>query len=574
MKPLSSAALLLAAAMLAPVGVAWAIPSEPTAGGELTWRLDYDAAGRTVAITDPAGRPTRFGYGQDGQGRVRQVTRTNPDGVAVTRDLDEQGRLVGMRDGAGTVTYGYDDRGRLNRVARAGAAPVLYTYDDADRVKTLRIGDDYRVEYGYDFRGRLAYLETPAGRIRYEYLTGAGQVVRDLPNGIATRWRSGPDGTLNGLVHARRTDSDGRRHQVLSDYAYSYRPDGLIEAVTEGVGTAAVRRAFQYDPLGRLVRAKGAPRPQYVYGYDEVGNRTQTLASTQNQRHFSYDWMGRLTRVEGVATAHDAAGNLIALTLDGKTRRYAFDGANRLAAAGGGGVAYRYDGDGNLIVRTQGEKRLTFTPDPLATDWRPLIAEDQDGRRTLTIWDGAAPLLRISGARVEWLLHDHLSSVRLVADARGRIVRRIDYEPYGLMEDPTAAADLAPRFAGLFWDPVAEVYLARAGLCAGLGAVSATRPQARSALGHPGGSEPLCLLRQRSGELYRPGGCGADTGGTERRAARASRGTAPPAGRDAGGDPLAADGPGDAPTRDAGAGARADARGGGTARTDGRGLQG
>ena len=86
------------------------------------------------------------------------------DGTIVTRDLDERGRLVEMRDGAGSLVYGYDDLGRLNRVEREGAPALHYTHDTADRIKTLRVRDAFHIGYTYDFRGRLESIGAGAGR--------------------------------------------------------------------------------------------------------------------------------------------------------------------------------------------------------------------------------------------------------------------------------------------------------------------------------------------------------------------------------------------------------------------------
>lgn len=136
-------------------------------------------------------------------------------------------------------------------------------------------------------------------------------------------------------------------------------------------------------------------------GYDLVGNRTQTLSTLQAKRNFGYDWAGRLNDIDGTATVHDTAGNLTALTLGGKTWRYRFDREDRLAESAGGKVSYRYDGNGNLIERRLGETRLTYIPDPLAKEWRPLVMERTSGERTLVVWDGATPLMLIRQGRPE-----------------------------------------------------------------------------------------------------------------------------------------------------------------------------
>ena len=79
-----------------------------------------------------------------------------------------------MKDQIGDIDYGYDELGRLSLVNRKGCPAVTYTYDSLDRIAGIRIGDFYELGYTYDFLGRIETLETPAGVISYEYLTGQG----------------------------------------------------------------------------------------------------------------------------------------------------------------------------------------------------------------------------------------------------------------------------------------------------------------------------------------------------------------------------------------------------------------
>jgi YD repeat-containing protein len=51
--------------------------------------------------------------------------------------------------------------------------------------------------------------------------------------------------------------------------------------------------------------------------------------------------------------SYDAAGNA---TNDG-SRTYAYDANNRITQAGGGSAEYRYDGEGNRVIKVAGEDR-------------------------------------------------------------------------------------------------------------------------------------------------------------------------------------------------------------------------
>lgn len=54
-------------------------------------RDDY---GRVIQVRDPAGRETRYDYGEDG----RLVAMATPEGGVVTYVYDEHGRWLGTRD--------------------------------------------------------------------------------------------------------------------------------------------------------------------------------------------------------------------------------------------------------------------------------------------------------------------------------------------------------------------------------------------------------------------------------------------------------------------------------------------
>lgn len=443
--------LLLIATVLASPAYP-ALEKAPTMN-ELGWRFAYDDADRIVKVTDPAGRDTRFEYRFDGKTkRLLGQVRTAADGTRVSYDLDGDGRVVRMTDAAGSVAYGYDNRGLLTKVQREGGPAIAYSYDTQGRMIGRQVGDFFRLGYGYDFLGRLAFMDTPAGRVEYAYETGQGIVVRTLPNGVKTLTTYTPNGQLSEITHGYFPDPRGTSYELLAEYRYSYRPDGLIKDVAEGTPSGNHTTTYDYDTSGRLVRAAAPGGRAYSYTYDPVGNRLKADSPGQPSQIATYDWAGRLTSLNGSPTAHDAAGNLTSVTLGAEPMSYAYNADSQLAGAGNGRVGYRYDGEGRLIARTVERAETRFTPDPLSSYWQPLVMQGPDGRRTLVVWEGDKPLMLIEDGRAQFLLHDHLGSVRLVADAKGQVKQRFDYDPFGTPIDSASAKDFAPRFAGLFWD--------------------------------------------------------------------------------------------------------------------------
>nr|NIT58555.1 RHS repeat protein [Fodinibius sp.]NIX01795.1 hypothetical protein [Phycisphaerae bacterium]NIY27138.1 hypothetical protein [Fodinibius sp.] len=152
----------------------------------LSWQFEYDDTGRIIKSVDPAGRQTKIHHEFDNNKQIREVMKELPDSSKVTYKFDDFGRRISMTDTYGTVRYKYDGFSRLTEVRRDGQQGISYTYDTMDRLKSVSLGKGLTMSYSYDFLGRLVKINTPAGGISYEYLTGQGMVIRTLPNGIRT----------------------------------------------------------------------------------------------------------------------------------------------------------------------------------------------------------------------------------------------------------------------------------------------------------------------------------------------------------------------------------------------------
>lgn len=437
----------------------------PTAYGQgISWRVEYNDQGQIARSIDPAGRATQYTYTRLSDGSLHAVTEAPPEGAPVTWQFDADGKVETMKDGEGEVAYHYDNGGLLNAVDRKGSSPINYSYDDTGRLVELNIGNFYRLAWTYDFLGRIANIQTPAGIISYNYQTGQNTVVRSLPNGVRTTWKRQLNGELDDITHGFSKQLNAKQYSVLAQYQYSHGPDGRIAAINEySGGQGKFTWQYAYDSMGRLVRATGPGGREYGYEYDQAGNRTKATTTGTPAQLYTYDWAGRLTSVDGKPVQYDACGNLTSATMDGVARKYAYRPDGRLAKAESGNESaeYRYDGNGKLVVRksTSGETR--FIPDPLSGIGHPLVI-DEGGVRTLVIWEGDTPLALVRNGKVEWLLHDHLGSVRLVTDSQGKVSRTCDYDPFGVPVNAERSASLTPGFAGLFRDDLAGGYLTMA----------------------------------------------------------------------------------------------------------------
>lgn len=428
----------------------------------ISWQRKFDENDRLTKLTDPAGRETTFAYSEDSSGNTI-VSKINNEDDVIKFEFNDHDLLNFMKDGSGTVTYQYDGFGRLIRMQREGEASVSYEYNIEDRITRQAIGDFYLVSYSYDFLGRLSSINTPAGKISYEYQTGIGQVIRLLPNGVKTIWEFGVNGQQLKVTHVDQNNF------LLAEFRYQYRPDGLIEAISESSQQTENIIYYEYDNVGRLIRVTDVSGSEYLYEYDQVGNRVMASSPGGAKQLCEYDWAGRLVKLDGKECNYDAAGNLTSVILGEAEMKYQFNQDCQLNNVNHK-VFYKYDGNGELIERQSDGEMTKFIPDPLSDFWQPLVMENQADGRTLLVWDRNTPLVIIRNGTPEYLLHDHLGSTRLIVDQQGKVKQYIDYDPFGAMKNPENKKDFFPRFSGLFWDSDARLYftLARA-FCPTLG---------------------------------------------------------------------------------------------------------
>ena len=290
-------------------------------------RREFDPMNRCVAETDPLGRTTRAGY--DGAGRL--VWQENPDGRRLTWTYDPAGRPTGMAVDGRPVTaltrdlrrrtltihdttsntpcehqLEWNGRGQLLRRSRDDKS-VAWTYDQAGRRTSMTTPDGQTTRYGWDNADRLASVEHPLlGRASFDR-DPSGRLVSAVAGGILQSWEH-----TDGYVTAHTiTDPEGATRTQISR-----NPDGRITPITrntgDDTGAGTVVTDYTYDGANQL-----------------IGTRTANGDSTTTS-----GWR------------YDAAGRLIAETLDDAMIRHAYDLAGQLlesVAADSGRTTYTYD---------------------------------------------------------------------------------------------------------------------------------------------------------------------------------------------------------------------------------------
>ncbi|WP_177408828.1 RHS repeat-associated core domain-containing protein, partial [Pseudomonas sp. Irchel s3f7] len=434
------------------------------------YRLDYTAGGLIRQETGFDGRRTAYAYDRNGQ--LLEKTEFGDDGstLVTAYERDSAGRLLlkTLPDGI-EVRYRYDSLGRLINVDDGHDHPLEFEYDRQDRLITEHQGWG-TLRYGYDSCGRLQRLR--------------------LPDASVLEYRHGQDGALtaidlNGSRLTAHSFSQGREQQrqqglLLSEYAYddqgrlqahavsqnrqslyrrdyAYSANGNLDALSD---TRHGQRRYQYDPLDRLTSVRHTrAQPPENFTHDPAGN----LLIHDRPGPTAFDG-NRLLRNGDSHYDYDAFGNLIRErrgTTPTSVTAYAYDSQHRLirhTAADGRETSYRYDAFGRRIQKTVDGQTTQFfwQGDQLVAESGPKhyrsYVYEPGTFRPLALLDGKGP----KKACPFYYQLDHLGTPQELTAYSGEIVWSAQYNAYGKVSQLTHGGgeqlEQPLRFQGQYFD--------------------------------------------------------------------------------------------------------------------------
>ncbi len=479
-----------------------------------TTRFEYDAAGRLVAVTGPEGSVARFAH--DAGGRLTGVTF--PSGARTRLELDAMGNTVRVIDAAGReMRYAYDDAGRIVSSTDAKGQTTTYEYDAADRViarryadgsqvrfeydaagRTRRVDDGkFAVEYGYDDRGRLARIAYPALKrfIAYEYLptgersrmigadgrvttyeydaqrrlramrsgdAGAFTFEHDAkqrlasvryPSGATMRWTYDGEDRATSVTHAA---PDGR---TIAGWRYEYDAAGNRVRTVDATGRTV---EYRFDPAGQLVEERSADST-VRYEYLPGGNRGRRTGA--DDVRYRYDPTDRLVAAGDDSFVYDANGNLTQRRTPRGTIHYTYDAQNRLVKvlrADGSEISYGYAPTGDRVWRRDASGMRWYVHDGFN-----LVAELGENLAVVSSFVHAPgvdrPLEIMRGAQRRYYHADVLGSVAALTDERAQVVERYEYGAFGERSGPASASAASQPFGytAREWDEASGLYYHR-----------------------------------------------------------------------------------------------------------------
>ncbi|MCW7537066.1 polymorphic toxin type 43 domain-containing protein [Aquabacterium sp. A7-Y] len=330
--------------------------------GAATVDYRYDGAGRLIETAARAGRVASDVFAHvvvEANGGMLDLELENHGSTTVEGHIDDRvtrhfysdaGLLLGTLDGDGYLTeHSYDAAGRLARTRRYAAASAI-DLRASGTLEELRPAanhaNDTLTAYFYDAKGQLVS--------RFDAQSYAKTAA--VHQGYLVTYRYDGDGRKTGETRYARLAAYGVNHPAAAPTVADHAQDQLT--------------AYEYDPLGRLVREDRRDRAEPAalvteLKYDELGRLRQTTrglgladARVTGKR---YDKQGRLTAELG-GEGHKALAALGAATdaqIEAVWQKWAtfhsYDKAGRRvatvtpnAAGTGDKTLYYYDGESRL----------------------------------------------------------------------------------------------------------------------------------------------------------------------------------------------------------------------------------
>ncbi len=466
---------------------------------------EYDLADRVNKLTLPSGRSYRFAY--DANGRATQVVMPNGKTHALTFNDMGQDQSYAPPDSSSTLSWSYDldgawtgstllDGATLSATYDTGGRPsgrsyadgtATYAYADATArissiLKTPTSGTAQQISLSYDAElvTAMTWSGAASGSFTYAYdsrtlpssvtLTSGSVTQIDTTyddDGLITQrgpftWvRGGPMGAVShisdpvldvditlgahGRIAQRSVGVGASGHYSAS---MLYDDVGRVSRRTETVvGTTRVID-YTYDADGQLVDVRHGGVVVEHYGYDSNGNRTTPTATYDSQDRlltlgttgYTFGTAGFLEQRGSDSFDYSARGELLTATVGGQTVRYSYDGLGRRVGRKVGAAA---TGDEYLYGNPNNPLQLS-------------AARTAAGVLQVFHYDHRGLLLAIQqGSTFYYVATDENGTPRVVTDASGTVLKRLDYSSFGvLLSDSAPAFELPIGYAGGLADGV------------------------------------------------------------------------------------------------------------------------
>ncbi len=420
-------------------------------------------------------------YRRDAMGRV--ISRMSGSALTVNYEYDVCGRLIKTKNDDGEIALSYDATGQITAETQNGQT-INYEYDSEGRRIARFLNGGNRIEYGFDAEDNLSLVKIGERAINIERDAVGRTTARQTANGLREKFDYDINGRLSGQNVALGA---GGREIVKRGYEW----DALGNIVRLSDSLRGERR-YNYDAAERLTRVEriisgeniklpetnagrksnsalpadkriwqaddraalefGQTRETEEFQYDGDGNLLERKSNVRGSRKFKYGKGDKLEEQEKIRYIYDAVGNLI-----------------QKRQADGSSISYEYDADNQLIaVSTETRGRIEFKYDAFGRrilkindqgktgfiwDGDVLLSEQKDSQAvTEYVHEGFVPLAKIRNSQIETYHTDYLGTPKEISDEQGEIVWQGNYDEYGKVTAVKAETEQNIRFQGQYED--------------------------------------------------------------------------------------------------------------------------
>ncbi len=303
-------------------------------------------------------------------------------------------------------------------------------YDAGQEVTWSRIAWDETLPTNTDVGFQVAVSNSPDGPWTYRGTSGSTSTFFTTSEGESLPETSDFVGRY-ARFQAKLTSTDGLNTPEFGNLHLSFTGSGLL---------ASSCRNYNYDAAGNITS---------IVTITDSGSTTDD----RNPSAMPINNLNQIKRrvVGGVTWnyTYDLDGNLTSKTDGTNTYTYTFSDENRLTRVQGPAgldVAYTYDTSGRMMSRTSGGVVTQFSWDA----WDCVREVTGASETVYHIPDGTLQSFSINGA-VYQVHMDALSSVRMITDATGAVVARLEYGAYGeeiFVSASSALTNFPYRFVG------------------------------------------------------------------------------------------------------------------------------
>jgi RHS repeat-associated protein len=361
------------------------------------WKYEYDAAGDRTSEADPLSDKRTWGYNEDSQETSTVSPRGNVAGGEPAKfttkiERDAQGRALTVTDPlAHTTKYAYDGDGNVETLTDGNGHITKYTYNADNRPTKVEAPNKAITETGYDGAGQVT-SQIDGSKHETKYVRNVLEQVTEVvdPLGHKTKKEYDLAGNLKILTDpAKRTttytyDPGNRLKEVVyssgkpATVKYEYDKDGDRTVITDGTGTSK----YTYDQLDRLTEAETGHKEKSKYEYDLANEQTKITYPNTKSVTRTYDKAGRLEKVtdwlEGASKfSYDADSDLTTTTFPtstGDVDKYEHNQADQMSSQTMvkgtetlASLAYAHDNDGQVKSGTvkglPGEEKPSYEYD-------------------------------------------------------------------------------------------------------------------------------------------------------------------------------------------------------------------